>query len=190
MILYLHGRGVDPRLPPGDAVLAHDWPLGMRAPPLTEAWLALPFPEQVACVDEWLDGCEAAIGFSWGAWLLLCATLERLERGLEMTPLLLLSCVLGEGNYTGSQRWKAPRAKEILGALGVEGTAATMFPLDRIRFIQGLHDTVGDPDAAQRFCDAGHVAHGVHGGHGLRGKQATQVIARELNRLGYQVEGE
>ncbi len=189
MVLYLHGRGVDPRLPPGDAVLAHDWPVGLRAPPLTEEWLAQPFPGQVACVDEWLDDCKAAIGFSWGAWLLLCATLERLERGLEMTPLLLLSCLLGEGNYTGSQRWKAPRAKEILGALGVDATAATMFPLDQVRFIQGTEDTTGDPDAAQRLCTAGHVAHGVHGGHGLRGKQATQVIAKELNRLAHRLVG-
>jgi hypothetical protein len=121
--------------------------------------------------------------------LLLCATLERLERGLEMTPLLLLSCVLGEGNYTGSQRWKAPRAQEILEALGVEGTSANMFPLDRIRFVQGTGDTTGDPEAAQRLCAAGHVAHGVHGGHGLRGKQATFVIGKELNRLGHLLYG-
>jgi len=170
-------------------VLAHDWPQGLRAPPLTEEWLAQSFQKQVACVVEWLDECEAAVGYSWGAWLLLCACLERIEQGLEMTPLLLLSCVLGEGNYTGSQRWKAPRAREVLGALGVEGTAATMFPLDQVRFIQGTEDAVGNPNTAQRLRSAGHVAHGVQGGHGLRGKQATHAIGKELTRLAHRGKG-
>jgi len=183
-LLYLHGRGDDPRAPPGDRVLSYPWPIVLRAPPLTPDWLAQPFSQQVSIVDEWLSECSGAIGFSWGAWLLLCAVLERLERGLEVPSLLLLSCVLGEGHYTGSQRWKAPRAKEVLGALGMgDRTAPLELPRDRVRFIQGTEDTTGSPDTAQQLKAAGFVALPVHGGHGLRGKQAAQVIERELARL-------
>jgi len=183
-VLYLHGRGEDPRAVPGDRVISYPWPMVLRAPPLTADWLAQPFPQQVSIVDEWLSECSGAVGFSWGAWLLLCAALERMDRGVEPPPLLLLSCVLGEGNYTGSERWKAPRAKEVLDALGLGSRPSPReFSRDRVRFIQGDQDNTGSPETAEQLQAAGFVVQAVHGGHGLRGRQAAQVIERELAQL-------
>lgn len=183
-LLYLHGRGENPREPPGDLILSHPWKLTLRCPPLTAEWIAQPFPSQVSIVDEWLEEARGAIGFSWGAWLLLCAVHERMERGIEPPNLLLLSCVLGEGNYTGSGHWKAPRHPQILGALGLgESSSPTPFSPEKLRFVYGSQDTIVPTGLSQRLVDAGYSATDLESGHLLRSRSARNQLTQEFARL-------
>ncbi len=187
-VLYLHGRGEDPRDPPGDIVLSFPWKSGLSCPPLTAEWIAQPFPQQISCVDEWLEEAPAAIGYSWGAWLLLCAAHERLQRGLDPPPLLLVSCVLGEGNYTGSGLWKAPRCEEILSALGVgEKSCKTPFDPTDIRFVQGRQDQIVPGDGTQRLLKAGHCVVEVESGHLMRGPEARKIVSQECARIAHRL---
>ncbi len=183
-LLYLHGRGEDPRDPPGDLVLSHPWKTVLRCPPLTSEWIAQPFPHQVSIVDEWLEDSRGAIGFSWGAWLLLCAVHERLERGIEAPNLLLLSGVLGEGNYTGTGNWKAPRQETIFRALGLEASPGpTPFSPQKLRFIYGREDTITPTGLSQRLLDAGHSTLELEAGHLLRSGSARNALSHEFRRF-------
>ena len=185
-LLYLQGRGAYPD-PPGDLVVAVDWPEGFHAPPLTPEWLAQPFPWQVDCVEAWLEDKRAAVGFSWGAWLLLCASVERAEKGLEMPHLLLLSAHLGEGRFTGSaeEGYRAPRFQRVRQALGLEiGTALTAhLPLHQLRLIHAVGDGLAPLARAQELSVRGAWLEEVSGGHLLDSKPARKAVATELRRL-------
>ena len=183
-VLYLHGRGESPQDPPGDVVLSFPWKGTLNAPPLTSEWIAQPFPNQVAIVDEWLEDAAGAIGYSWGAWLLLCAVHERIQRGTPSPPLLLVSCVLGEGNYTGQGTWKAPRCEEILGALGIgPSTTTTHFDPADLRFVQGKRDRIGPEKGASLLVEVGHSVRMVDSGHLMHHSTARQALSEECKRL-------
>jgi len=185
-VLYLHGRGENPRDPPGDVVLSFPWKRTLSAPALTSEWIAQAFPSQVAHVDEWLENAAGAIGYSWGAWLLLCAAHERLKRGTPSPPLLLVSCVLGEGNYTGTGTWKAPRSEEILCALGLgDSPAKRPFDSASLRFLQGKRDKVGPANGASLLVRAGHSVRMVDSGHLMHHSTARKALSEECKRLAH-----
>jgi hypothetical protein len=141
----------------------------------------------VDCVEAWLEDKRAAVGFSWGAWLLLCACVERAEKGLEMPHLLLLSAHLGEGRFTGSaeEGYRAPRFQRVRQALGLEiGTALTAhLPLHQLRLIHAVGDGLAPLARAQELSVRGAWLEEVSGGHLLDSKPARKAVATELRRL-------
>jgi len=178
-LLYLQGGGLPPTEGPGRQVLSKDWRGGLNAPYLDADWLAQPFPDQLALVGEWLEESDAAVGFGWGAWLLLCAMEERAKAGLTLPPVLLLSCFMGKGRYTGQEQdgHILPRSESIARALGGGDLAGC-----EIRFLHGQRDEMA-PLAALQACDLRRFSlQVVDAGHLLRGP-GERMLKLELERL-------
>ncbi len=181
VLLYLHGRGDSPLAPPGDTVVAgvpssHT----IRAPEMAPTWFARPFREQLETVNTWLDTASVAVGHSMGAWLLLCASLERCpSRGAP--PLVLLSSVLGVGR-SGDMGFAAPRARRVRPALGLGGQAPSL-SRDGLVFVHGSADgqcPVEDLHLLARHGFSVDVVPGV--GHRLEGPAAAKAIRAAIQR--------
>lgn len=180
-VLYLHGRGSEPDSPPGDLVASCPWGEPLVAPGLTDDWLALPFPRLVEQVDGWLESSSLAIGHSFGAWLLLCAAVERAKRGVEIPRLCLLAPLLGKGfsEETGIGYF-APRAKPVRAALGFEPGRVHEDLQRRLRFVHAEQDGQTSIEDADRLRSLGYTVAVLPGGHRLDHPKARTDVARVL----------
>lgn len=187
-VLYLHGRGDEPMSPPGDLFYT-EFGSQLKAPRLDSAWFAQPFGAQVDFADHLMEKRPVlSVGFSWGAYLLLAASLQRLHRRDDFPPLLLLSAVLGiggnrspDGRITG---FIAPRAKRIRSALGLEGDdPVSVFPKDKLAFIHSDRDNQCPVEPLHRLCSLGYRVQIVSGGHRLDTPEARSAIVTALKSL-------
>ncbi len=181
-ILYLHGRHATPTQPPGDLVATMDWPCLFVSPAIDGAFLRRPFAEQMRDVDDWLQPARLAIGHSYGAWLLLCAALQRLERAAAVPPLLLLATVLGNsGNQRAARGSIPPRARRVRQALGLEHGIGPRFPHGAIEFLHGENDDQC-PVEALRGLSGRFGVRIIPGGHCLTEPEARTVLREMLER--------
>ena len=179
-VLYLQGGGESPRTGPGRRVHEVDWPTGLTAPHLNSNWLAQPFQAQLEEVEGLLEDADGAVGYAWGAWLLLCA----LERGrnahLESAPFLFLSSFFNRGRFTGQDPtgYRLPRADRVKSALSRGGK---LDDLD-LRFVHGLEDQFADPVELSFLKEVGFSVTFVSAGHRLLGA-GDKAVQRELVRM-------
>ena len=153
-------------------------------PALTDGWLAAPFPGIVKRVDAWLDGSALAIGHSFGAWLLLCAAVERVKRRVTIPRLLLLAPLLGKGfNEETGVGYYAPRAKPVRTALGIERGRANEDLLSCLRFVHAKEDGQSTLADAEALRSLGYFVTEVPGGHRLDHRVARTKISAILGRL-------
>jgi hypothetical protein len=154
--------------------------MGLQAPFLDPAWLAQAFPWQVAQIEEVLEESDGAIGYGWGAWLLLCAMCGLVERGWRPCPTLLLACFMERGRFTGNEGldYSLPRTQEVGCALK-RGGRLTGAP---IRFVHGTEDRQAELSRLAFVEEEGFALRRVPAGHLLLG-QAKAAIEEELKRL-------
>jgi hypothetical protein len=161
------------------------WPLPLRAPIMDAAWDARPFGDRVEQVTAWLEGARLAIGHSFGGWLLLCASIGRLERGRGLPPILLLSSVLGLGSLSRSPSAQAfarpPRMRSVHGALGLAPGSSALFPDGSLEVIHAVDDDQC-PVGPVRTLIERHLVTLVDGGHRLDSGPARAVVAKALER--------
>lgn len=183
-VLYLHGRGSEPETPPGDLVAASSWGVPLVAPHLTDDWLSQPFSRLVSEVDGWLDSAELGVGHSFGAWLLLCAAVERVERGPAIPRLCLLAPILGKGfSEKSGIGFFAPRANRVRAALGFE-TGSFLEPLrERVQIVHAERDGQSRVRDAVELRALGYTVTIVPGGHRLDHPGARTDVARILRSL-------
>lgn len=176
-VLYLHGRGSEPGSPPGDLVASYSWSEPVVAPALTADWLALPFADLVGHVDDWLEASVLAIGHSFGAWLLLCAAVERSKRGVSIPRLCLLAPILGKGfNDKTGIGYFAPRARLVRSALGLDGVNARECLQERIHFVHAERDDQTSIGDAYKLRSLGYAVTLLPGGHRLDHPQARADV--------------
>jgi hypothetical protein len=181
-ILYLHGRHASPDEPPGDLIAAVNWPCPLNRPEIDDAFLRRPFADQMRAVDGWLGSALLAIGHSYGAWLLLCGALDRLERGRPIPPLLLISAVLGAGGRgTGESGSIPPRARRVRQALGLGHGTGVRFAGGAIGFIHGGHDDQCPVEAVRALSGTQNVCI-IPGGHRLTEPEARIELWKSLER--------
>ncbi len=183
MILYLHGRHGSPGddRPPANLVAAQPWGRPLERPALTPEWLERPFSTQIDQIDGWLASADAAIGHSHGGWLLLWAALQRVERGAQTPPMLLLSCHLwraGRGR-TGAL---PPRGRRIERALLNPRPEQTGLGRS-LRFVHGADDDQCPVELLEPLAERGIPVVVVPGGHRLDTSRATAAVRVALGTL-------
>lgn len=176
-ILALHGREGSPQAMVARLGLA---PAEVVGPSLDSGWLAQPFADQVEAVIDSLANVPAAVGHSWGAWLLLAAACELRARGRAAPPFLLLSALLGIGLHPGGAAIgfippRASRIRRFIAAPEVEGGLAR-----RTIFVHGADDTQVPPAAILPLVELGFRCVVVPAGHDLNNTVARDVIRQEL----------
>jgi hypothetical protein len=181
-VLYLHGRHALPDEPPGDLVGAVPWPIPLVCPAVDGAFLRRRFEVQMREVDAWLDRARLAIGHSYGAWLLLCAALGRIESGRGVPPLFLMSAVLGASSNRGGEGGSIPpRARRVRRALGLEPGDSAMFPRGAMELVHGDSDDQCPVDTV-RALGATQIVSIVPGGHRLMEPGARAGLHGALER--------
>jgi|GEM_PF-6753892 len=182
-VLFLQGGGLPPREGVGALVVGQDWPdHELRLPHLTDEWLAQPFTEQLVEVKTWLEDAVACVGTGWGAWLLICALVEREKEGLSLPIALCCSSFFRKGCFTGQQgvAYQLPRSQEIQEAMGL-GKGRAVLAEAEIRFVHGRRDTLA-PVEELRGLEARFSVQIVESGHLLKGA-GERAVAQELKRL-------
>jgi hypothetical protein len=146
------------------------------------AFLRRRFDVQMREVDAWLECAELAIGHSYGAWLLLCAALGRIESGRAVPPLFLMSAVLGASSNRGGEGGSIPpRARRVRRALGLEPGDSAMFPRGAIELVHGDNDDQCPVDTV-RALGATQIVSIVPGGHRLTEPGARAGLHDALQR--------
>lgn len=180
-LLALHGRGSGPKsvleyLP--DTVTAD-------APHMDAAWLARPFAEQVGDVGGWLDRADVAVGHSWGAWLLLAAAVERVERGLDLPNVVLLAPLLGTGRHPGGAPlgFIPPRSRRLAAALSPPDAKMSTLPAESVTIIHGEDDEQVPIENVRDAVGDRYRLLTVPGGHRLDHPEARQTVRAELVRV-------
>lgn len=189
-VLFLSGRGGSVASSPGDLVAAHPWPVPLLAPELDEAWCVQPFAQQLSQVQGWLEGAGLAVGYSYGAWLLLAAAEERARGVAEPLPtepgLLLLSPILGELGQLRGLLQRAPRAVRLRTSLGL-GEAEPEGWLGGVRFLFGDDDPLVRPAEVARLAGRGLEVECVAAGHDLAEPAGRRAVVRCLERAGREI---
>ena len=183
VVLFVQGGGLSPREELGALVVGQDWQqYELALPHLSSDWLARPFADQLAEVKTWLEDAEGCVGTGWGAWLILCALLERAQEGLSLPVALCCSSFFREGCFTGQAGvpYRLPRAEEVAEAMGVSGGGGLLAGAE-IRFVHGTQDSLA-PLGEIRVLDGLFSLQIVESGHFLRG-HGHRVVAQELERL-------
>jgi len=159
-VLSVHGCGGALSTCPDELVATVDWDFP-AAPTVASFWKQRYFSEQVTQVDSWLDSTDIAAGKSYGAWLLLAAAAQRVERGRGFPPMALWNAPLGQAQHLNGALvgYRAPRADRVRTALGIaEEHRGAILPTARLVFVY-------DGDS----------------------RQATDADASELRRVGFDV---
>ncbi len=153
------------------------------APSLTDDWLGKPFSHQIDQVEKWLDSSAVAVGHSFGAWLLLCAAVQQLDKGVRHPRLLLLSTLLGRGfNPKMRMGYFAPRAQRVHAALGLEGSEPEL-PVDELFFVHGEDDEQCPVEPIRELGELGFSVRIVPGGHRLHHPVARRMLSAALTQL-------
>ncbi len=184
-ILYLHGRGEQPSSPPGDLILKQPWKPILHAPHLTDSWLSLAFDVLVNEVDRWMESAAITIGHSFGGWLLLCAAVQRKERGAAIPETLLLSPILGRAMdpKTGAGFF-APRELQVRRSLGlVKEENGQLLPPDRVSFFHAEEDWQCPTADMPLLASLGYSVKKVPGGHRLDHPVARAAVVSAIGRL-------
>jgi hypothetical protein len=162
-VLCVHGRGGELTTCRDELVSAVEWDFP-AVPAVASFWKLRRFSEQVTQVDGWLDSTDLAAGKSYGAWLLLAAAVQRVERGRGFPPLALWNAPLGEARHLNGALvgYRAPRAARVRRALGIAAQHhGAILPTARLAFVyDGDSRQATDADASQ-LCRVGFDVHFV-----------------------------
>jgi len=179
-VLCVHGRGGALITCPDDLLSAVEWDFP-STPAVAPFWKQRRFAEQVTQVDSWLEAADLAAGKGYGAWLLLAAAAQRVERGSGFPPLALWNAPLGEARHLNGALvgYRAPRATRVRTALGMAAQHhGAILPTARLSFVyDGDSRQATDADAS-RLRRVGFDVHvvGRCGGDAGSGEQRLRAV--------------
>lgn len=153
---------------PDEMVSAVEWQFP-ASPAVAPYWKQRYFAEQVDEVDSWLDASDLSVGKSYGAWLLLGAAVQRVERGCTFPPLALWNAPLGEARHLNGALvgYRAPRAARIRAALGIDAEhRGAILPTARLSFVFDADSRQATDADAARLQRVGFDVHFVPRGRG------------------------